>query len=392
MHASARRAPDVVVVGGGVIGLAIAWQTSNRGLDVTVVDPAPGRGSSYAAAGMLTPVTELTYGEEALLRLNLASAARYPSFVAELEEAAGRPAGYREHGTLAVAFDNDDRAVLDDLRAFQASLGLQAQALTGRQCRRLEPLLAPSVRGGLLARDDRSIDNRMLMAALLAALGRADVPVLGQRVAELMLDGGRAAGVRLADGTAVPAAQVVLSAGCWSGELTGLPPGVAPPVRPVKGQILRLRVPPAVAPFLTRTVRATVRGSGVYLVPRAGGELVVGSTVEEMGFDTTVTAGGVYELLRDAHEIIPAVTELELVETLAGLRPGSPDNAPILGPAALPGLVLATGHFRNGILLTPVTADAVAELLTTGETPAVIAPFEPGRFTPGHRPPEEVPA
>ncbi|MGH3344934.1 MAG: FAD-dependent oxidoreductase, partial [Carbonactinosporaceae bacterium] len=187
------------------------------------------------------------------------------------------------------------------------------------------------------------------------------------------------------------AAQVVLAAGGWSAALPGLPPAALPPVRPVKGQILRLRVGPALAPFLTHTVRATVRGSGVYLVPRAGGELVVGSTVEEMGFDTTVTAGGVYELLRDAHEVVPAVTELALVETLAGLRPGSPDNAPIIGPGALPGLVLATGHFRNGILLTPVTADAVAELLATGQTPAVITPFGPGRFR-GRRPPEEVPA
>ncbi|MBH0246808.1 FAD-dependent oxidoreductase, partial [Streptomyces cavourensis] len=162
--------------------------------------------------------------------------------------------------------------------------------------------------------------------------------------------------------------------------LVRLPEEVVPPVRPVKGQVLRLTVPPAYAPFLSRTVRAVVRGGHVYLVPRENGELVVGATSEEMGWDTTVTAGGVYELLRDAHELVPGITELPLTETRAGLRPASPDNAPLLGPTALPGLLLATGHHRNGVLLTPVTGDAMAEALTTGELPEVARPFAPGRF------------
>ncbi|MFH0252156.1 FAD-dependent oxidoreductase, partial [Streptomyces chitinivorans] len=196
----------------------------------------------------------------------------------------------------------------------------------------------------------------------------------------LSLSGDRAAGARLADGTAVGADLVVLAAGSDSGRLAGVPEEVLPPVRPVKGQILRLRIPGAYAPFLSRTVRALVRGGHVYLVPRADGELVLGATSEEQGWDTTVTAGGVYELLRDAHELVPGITELPLVETRAGLRPGSPDNAPLLGPTALPGLHLATGHHRNGVLLAPVTGDALAQVLTTGELPEEARPFTPRRF------------
>jgi glycine oxidase len=378
--APAQARPDVVVVGGGLVGLAIAWRAANRGLRVTVADPEPGRAASYAAAGMLAPVTEAHYNEEPLLRLNLRSSDSYPSFVAAVEEASGLPAGYRRCGTLAVAFDTDDLAVLDELYDFHGSLGLASERLTGRECRRLEPLLAPGARGGLHVTGDHQVDNRRLFRALLTAADRAGVVVRRERVERVLVEHDRASGVRLAGGAVIRAGQVVLAAGPWTAQLPGLPPGTVPPVRPVKGQILRLRVPPAYAPFLTRTVRGLVRGSSLYLVPRADGELVVGATQEELGYDTQVTAGGVYELLRDAHALVPAITELPLVETLAGLRPGSPDNAPIIGPSGLPGLVLATGHHRNGVLLTPVTADAVAELLAGGTLPEIVAPFSPARF------------
>ncbi|MCW2946037.1 MAG: glycine oxidase ThiO [Actinoallomurus sp.] len=368
---------DVVIVGGGVIGLATAWQSLARGLRVTVVDPEPAGKASRVAAGMLTPVSELTYGEEPLLRLGLASRDRYPSFVAELEEISGRDTGYRGDGTLQVALDSDDLAVLGELRRFQESLGIATEALTGRECRKREPMLAPSVRGGLFAPDDGSIDPRRLSAALLAAVDRLGGTLVRDRAAEVLTEDGRATGVRLAGGDSLHAGQVVLAAGPWSHDLKGLPPDALPPVRPVKGQILRLR---GTTPFLSRCVRGLVRGSSVYLVPRADGELVVGATQEEMGFDTTVTAGGLWELLRDARELLPGITELAFAEVSAGLRPGSPDNAPILGPSAVPGLLLATGHFRNGVLLTPVTADAMAEVLVTGDLPEVARPFSPGRF------------
>jgi glycine oxidase len=366
---------DAVVVGGGVIGLGIAWRATQAGMTVTVVDEAPGRGASWAAAGMLAPVTELHYGEDELLALNLASAARWPGFAAEVEEASGQPVGYRPGGTLAVARDADDNAALEDLYRFQLRCGLDVQRLRSRECRQLEPGLHPSIRGGVLAAGDHQVDNRALVLALLGACERAGVRMLAGRVAELATQDDRVTGVVLAGGEARSAGTVVLAAGCWSGGLGGLAAEALPPVRPVKGQLLYLRGP-ADQPLCS----GNVRGLEVYVVPRGDGRLVVGATVEEQGFDTRVTAGSVHDLLRAAMELLPDVAELELLETVVGLRPGSPDNAPMLGPAGPEGLVVATGHYRNGILLTPVTADAVAELLATGQVPELIAPFGPGRF------------
>ncbi|GAA2649374.1 glycine oxidase ThiO [Streptomyces lunalinharesii] len=379
------RHPDVLVIGGGVIGLVTAWRAAGRGLRVALADPAPGGGAASVAAGMLAAVTELHYGEETLLGLNLASAQRYPRFAEELEEASGQRIGYRRCGTLEVALDADDRAHLRELHALQVRSGLDSQWLTGRECRRLEPMLAPGVRGGLRVDGDHQVDPRRLAGALLAACERAGVVFHRTAAERLTTARGRATGAELADGTRLAAGQVVLAGGSRSGLLAGVPEAVRPPVRPVKGQVLRLRLPdrlPGGQPFLSRTVRAVVRGNPLYLVPRESGELVLGATSEELGWDTTVTAGGVYELLRDAHELVPGLTELPLVESRAGLRPGSPDNAPLLGPTELPGLHLATGHFRNGVLLTPVTGDVLAEVLATGTVPEEARPFSPTRFSP----------
>lgn len=374
------RTSDVLVIGGGVIGLVTAWRAAQRGLVTAVVDPEPGGGAAQVAAGMLAAVTELHYGEETLLALNLESARRYPDFAAELTELTGHGLGYRRCGTLAVALDADDRAHLRELHALQQRSGLASEWLSGRECRRLEPMLAPGVRGGLRVDGDHQIDPRRLAAALVAACERSGVVFHRAWAERLDVARDRAVGVTTADGTALRADQVVLAAGSLSGRLAGVPGELLPPVRPVKGQVLRLTVPPRYAPFLSRTVRAVVRGSHVYLVPRENGELVVGATSEELGWDTTVTAGGVYELLRDAHELVPGITELPLTETRAGLRPGSPDNAPLLGPSGLAGLLLATGHHRNGVLLTPVTGDVLAHALVTGELPQEARPFTPRRF------------
>ncbi|MER7500043.1 glycine oxidase ThiO [Nonomuraea pusilla] len=386
-----------VVVGGGVVGLAVAWRLAREGRPVTVVDPAPASGASHAAAGMLAPVSEVTYTEAPLLRLGAASLRRWPSFAAELAADAGLgdPASaldLRADGTLDVAFGADDLAALDELAAFMEKLELPVERLTGRECRRLEPMLAPSVRGGLLAPGDAWVDPRRVTAALLAALERLGVPLVRARVAGLLRDGDRVTGVRLADGPdgtgpqeaglgEIRAANVVLAAGAWSGELFDLP------VRPVKGQIMRLRSP---QPLLGRCVRGMVHGAPVYLVPRGDGELVLGATQEELGFDTRVTAGGLYELLRDARELVPGVTELEVADTVAGLRPGTPDNLPLIGPAGVPGLVLATGHHRGGVLLTPLTTDLVLDALTaagggareteSGETGELAELCSPRRF------------
>jgi glycine oxidase len=379
-HARPNPSFDTVVVGAGLIGLAIAWRASCRGVRVALADPDPGSGASHAAAGMLAPVTEAHYGEESLLRLNLASAARYPAFAAELEQAAGTLAGFTGHGTLAVAYDADDRAALAELAVFHQTLGLESEQVSARECRRLEPLLSPDVQGGLRVAGDHQVDNRQLVAALLSAVAQRRVPLYRERVAELLVENDAVAGVRLAGGEKLKAERVVLAAGCHSTSIPGLPPGLLPPIRPVKGQILRLSVPSDAAPFLNGAVRGVVRGRSVYLVPRDHGELVIGATVEELGYDTRVTAGGVYELLRAAHSLVPGITELPLSEVCAGLRPGSPDNAPVIGPTALPGLIAATGHFRNGVLLTPITADVVAELLVGGALPEEARGFEPDRF------------
>lgn len=375
------RTSDVLVVGGGIIGLVTAWRAARQGMSVTVADPEPGGGAALVAAGMLAAVTELHYGEQTLLGLNLASARRYPDFAAELTDLTGLGLGYRRCGTLAVALDADDRAHLRELHALQRRSGLTSEWLSGRECRRLEPMLSPSVRGGLRVDGDHQIDPRRLARALLAACEAAGVVLRRTWAERLEVVRDRVTGVTAADGSALGAGQVVLAGGSLSGRLAGVPEAVLPPVRPVKGQVLRLTVEKRHAPFLSRTVRAVVRGGQVYLVPRENGELVVGATTEELGWDTTVTAGGVYELLRDAHELVPGITELPLTETRAGLRPGSPDNAPLLGPTGLDGLLLATGHHRNGVLLTPVTGDVLAHALATGELPDEARPFTPKRFS-----------
>ena len=369
-----------------MIGLSIAWRAAQRGLRVVLADPDPGHGATHAAAGMLTPIAEAAYAERELFGLGRASLDRYPAFTAELTGLTGLPTGFAPTGTLQVAYDAGDLAVLVEQHRLQESFGRAATRLTARECRAAEPMLDPAVRGGLLAAGDGSVDPRLLAAALLAAAEQAGVHLVRQAAAEIIMGAGpagvpAAAGAGLADGRSVAARWVVLAAGWQSAAIGGLPPGTAPPVRPVKGQILRLRPRPgAGTALLTRTVRGLVRGSSVYLVPRADGEIVVGATQEELGSDTTVTAGGVWELLRDARLLVPGITELELAEAVAGLRPGTPDNAPVLGPAALPGLVLATGHFRGGVLLAPVTAEVIAEYLATERLPELARPFTVARF------------
>jgi glycine oxidase len=372
-----------------VIGLGIAWRAAQRGLSVAVADPRPGQGATHAAAGMLTPIAEAAYAERELFALGSASLSRYPDFIAELERVTGLPTGFRPTGTLQVAYDHDDLEVLGELRILQDSFGVRTTRLTASECREAEPMLDPSVRGGLLAAADGSVDPRLLAAALLRAAIAAGVRHLPVAAAEVSSQAGQVAGAVLSDGSRVDAPHVVLAAGWESAGLAGLPPADVPPVRPVKGQIIRLRgtaateaagLPPG---LLRRTVRGIVRGSSVYLVPRDSGELVVGATQEEMGADTTVTAGGVWQLLRDARTLVPGVTELALADAVAGLRPGTPDNAPVLGPASLPGLVLATGHFRAGVLLTPVTADTIAQFLRTGDEDPLWTAFRPGRFAAG---------
>lgn len=369
---------DVVFVGGGAIGLSAAWEAARRGLSVCVVDPSPGRGASWVAAGMLAPVTETSFGEEVLVDLLLAASAAWPGFAARLAEDSGADPGFRACGTVVVAVDGSDRAAVDRLLAYQQELGLEAHRLSAGECRALVPALAPGVRGGASVPGDHQVDNRRLLAALLAACERAGVRMVREPAEAVVMAAGRVAGVVLASGETAGAPTVVVAAGADSGGLGGVPLGVLPPVRPVKGHTLRLR-DPAGGPLLDHTVRGLVHGRPCYLVPRADGTVVVGATSEERGFDRTVQAGAVHALLDDARTLVPGVDELELVECNAGLRPGSPDNAPWVGPTSVPGLAVATGHYRNGILLTPLTAGAVASFLVDGAVPPPLDAYPPGR-------------
>jgi glycine oxidase len=351
---------DAVIVGGGVIGLSCAWRAARRGARVAVVERSrPPAGATRVAAGMLAPVGELSFGEPELLKLTLAAAELYPDFVAELEEASGIATGYSREGALHVALDRDEAAELQRVHALQRSLDLDAEWLPPRRCRELEPALAPSLNGGVHVSGEGSVDPRALVAALLTALESEGVELRsGAGVEAALRDGERIAGVRTERGEELRAATVVLAAGAWSGQAEWLPELARPPVRPVKGQILELRSRAGAAPC-----RRIVSSERVYLVPRPDGRLIVGATVEEQGFDTTVTAGGVHELLREAYRLLPEVAELELVEATAGLRPATPDNLPLVGESGVEGLLWATGHYRNGILLAPLTADVFARRL-----------------------------
>jgi glycine oxidase len=368
---------DVLVLGAGVIGLSCAWRAARDGHAVTVLDPAPSSGASWVAGGMLAPVTEAWPGEEELLELGVESVRRWPAFAAELAAAAGQSAGLRTDGTVVAATGSGDRAELDNLATFLRTLGRPVERLNGRELRRLEPGLGPEVRGGLSVPDDLAVDNRVLLAALRAACGNGGVRVV-QKAAEAVLDDGtRVVGIRCTDGSEIAARTVLVCAGAHSGTLH---PALHGLVRPIKGEILRLAARPGAFPPPRRTVRALVDGRPVYLVPRDDGGLVLGATQTEVGFDTTVTVGGVRDLIRDAERILPGIGEYELVETAAGLRPGSPDNRPLFGALGPDGLLVATGHHRNGMLLAPLTADAVAALLGGDPVPDAVRAADPSRL------------
>ena len=365
---------DVLVVGGGPIGLACAWTALRRGLSVCVLErDKVGSGASDVAAGMLAPVGEASWGEESLLELNLASHALWPAFAEELRDASGMDPGYSRSGALHVALDRDETEELRRQHELHREHDLESEWLTASACRELEPGLAPRLAGGVFVPHEGAADPRALVASLAAAV-RVGGGSIEEGVEVVRADTGPPCSVRTADGRERSAEHLVLATGCNSGQTEWLDSGERPRVRPVKGEIVTLRERGG-----ERVCSRIVVGDRLYMVPRPDGRLLVGATVEEKGFDTTVTAGGVHELLRESYRTLPETAEMELVEIRAGLRPGTPDNAPILGwgPGAV---VFATGHFRNGILLAPATADAVAALLY-GEAPAIdLRPFSPGRF------------
>ena len=371
--------PKVAIIGGGVIGLSIAWRLAARGATVDVFDrDAAGAGASRAAAGMLAACCEAEPGEEALVALGRESQARWPDFAAELQQATGIDVELRTEGTLIVASTADDQARLHHQLVFQQKLGLPLHWISAAETRRREPHLAGKLAGAVFSPEDHQVENRKLADALRIAAQSAGATIREHTpVNEVSVGGGRADGVVLADGTKIPADVVVLAAGAWSRSIGGLPRELRPPVRPIKGQMLALRMD-AAAPLLTHVVWAP----GAYLVPRRDGRLLVGGTVEEKGYDAALTAGGMLMLLDAAWRAVPAVEELPIAETWVGHRPGSRDDAPVLGHGPLDGLFYATGHHRNGILLAPITADAIARLILDDVAEPLIRPFDIERFAP----------
>ncbi|WP_045729708.1 glycine oxidase ThiO [Pseudarthrobacter chlorophenolicus] len=418
---------DVAVIGGGVIGHGIAWEARRSGRSVVLIDDAPGSGASWAAAGMLAPVSELHYQEEELLGLMLDASERWPQFAADLTGVSGRGCGYLATPTLTIGADAADRQALMDLRTVQQANGLAVEPLTVREARRREPLLSPGIACALDTPADHQVDPRRLVECFRAALanhlpaggaggvgtavaGALDGFAVQDRAVGLEWTDGAVAGVRLAGGGVVLAGETVVANGMAASSLDNLPAGLRLPLRPVHGDILRLAVPPHLRPLLTSTVRGLVRGVPVYLVPREDGTVVIGATQREDALGGTnaasgavpanagsnaapasaVSAGGVYQLLRDAQVLVPAVAELELLECTARARPATPDNAPLLGrvpmdggegsAAHVPGLIVATGFFRHGVLLTPAAA-AICRDLMDGKADRRWQPFRPDRFS-----------
>ncbi len=378
VHRRSTETPTALIIGAGVIGLGIGWRLAQRGAAVTLFDrAAAGSGASHAAAGMLAACAEAEPGEEKLIALGRRSQALWPDFAAELEKLTGQPVDLRREGTLVVALTADDQARMQHHLEFQHSLELPVEWISAREARRHEPHLA-SIAGAVWSPEDGQVDNRKLVAALKLACASAGVDIQEHRpVRRILLTDGCAVGVELADGTEHRGDTVVLAAGAWSRGIEGLPSALRPPVRPVKGQMIALQMDPA-APLVTHVVW----GPKVYMTPRLDGRLILGATVEEKGFDATITAGAVLALLEAAWRVFPAIEELPVAEMWAGHRPGSRDDAPILGYGPAGGLIYATGHHRNGILLAPITADAIARLVLDGTMDPVIAPFGLDRFAP----------
>ncbi len=367
---------DVLIVGGGTVGLSIGFELVRRGTPVTLFEKeTAGRGTSYQAAGMLAPDAEIEFEERELYDFNRESLRRWPDFADRVEAASGQSVDYRDEGTLIVADDRDAAEALERLYEFQRDQGLDVKWLTGAEARDVEPFVAPSLAAAVYAPSDHQVDNRRLVGALRTAFKAEGGTLHEETPVEAVVPDEDVPAVRTAGGERIEGNRVVVAAGVWSRELDGLTPDATPPVRPVKGQSLQLR---SKRPF---DLQHVIRGPEAYLAPKSDGRIVMGATSEEMGFDTTVTAGGLYDLLEGGWEVVPGIRDLPVDETWAGLRPASRDHAPLLGRSAAPGVLMATGHYRHGILLTPITAEEMARLIRTGETSDWLRPFSPRRFS-----------
>jgi glycine oxidase len=362
---------DVAIAGAGLIGSAIALELSRAGLRVGLFDKeAPGKEASWASAGILSPAPE-NPGMIATVPLGKASMALYPEFIAMVEELSGQTTGYRAKGTLEVITSRHAREELSTIIALHHGLGLRAEPLSSADARELEPSLREDVEAAVLRPAEASVDNRLLTKALLASAEMSGVKTFaGAKVDAIRTEGDACTGL-LVDGEQISAAHTVIAAGCFSAQIRGAE--AYAPVRPAKGQMISLVCPEA-------EIERVLWGDEIYVVPRNDGRILAGATLEYAGFDKTVTAGGQKKIFSAAIDLVPAFEHARVEETWAGLRPDSPDHLPILGPADLRGLVIATGHFRSGVLLTPITAKLVTEHITQGNASTDWERFSPMRF------------
>ena len=367
---------DAVVAGGGIIGASIALELASAGLKVAVFDTQkPGREASWASAGMISPSPE-SPAMASLLPLSLASVRLYPEFIGLVEELSGVSVGYRKDGALDLLFAEEEAAGIGEILSQHHAAGLKAEALPREQVRDLEPALSPEVRGAVHRPDEASLDNRLFTEATLEAARRRGVEIFSANGAKaLWFEGRTCAGLQLETGRVV-ARWTVVAAGCFSARIEGAAPYA--PVLPAKGQMIALRCD---AVRLQRDLWLAHN----YLVPRNDGRIIAGATVEYEGFDRSVTAAGMKKILTAAISMVPALEKARVDETWTGLRPDSPDHLPILGPTDHEGLLIATGHFRSGILLTPITARLVREWITSQKVSVDWAPFSPMRFQPMRR-------
>jgi glycine oxidase len=362
---------DVAIAGGGVIGGAIALELARAGLRVGIFDrQQPGQEASWASAGILSPAPE-NPGMVAMVPLGKASMALYPEFVAKVEEISGKSTGFRPKGTLEALFSPDTKEELSTIIALHHGLGLKAEPLRAADARELEPALSEEVEAAVLRPEEASVDNRLLTAAILEAAQRSGAEIFADNGARaIWREGNRCAGLVLQNEKA-EAKWTIIAAGCFSAAIEGLAPYA--PVRPAKGQMVALRGDEL-------KIERVLWSEKIYLVPRNDGRIVAGATIEHAGFDKRVTAGGIEKILAAAIELAPGLANARMEETWAGLRPDSPDHLPILGPTEIEGLVIASGHFRSGILLTPITARLVREWITEERVSVDWDRFSPLRF------------
>jgi glycine oxidase len=362
---------DVAIAGAGAIGAAIAWELAQSGLRVGLFDRAdPGREASWASAGIISAAPE-NPGGIPTVPLGKASCALYPEFIAAVEETSGQSVGFRRKGTVEALFSADAISDLSTLIALHHGLGLKAEPLRAEDARELEPALSPEIEAAALRPDEASVDNRLLTQALLAAAKRSGVEIFaGRGVEAICREGNRCTGLKLS-GETVSAKWTVIAAGSFSSQIEGVK--AYAPVRPAKGQIVALRADGL-------QVERVLWSEKIYLVPRNDGRIVAGATVEHVGYDKTVTAAGLAKVLAAAIELAPALADARIEESWAGLRPDSPDHLPILGPTDLNGLLIATGHFRSGILLAPITAKLIREWITKQQVSVDWERFSPVRF------------